>query len=168
MAHYRLVLYPDEVLRKEAHSVKEIDGAVHDLIRGMREIMYKNNGIGLAAPQVGFLERIVIGDIGDGFFALINPEIIEGDGKANRDEGCLSLPEIRVEVPRKTKIWVRAWTLEGKEIEREFSGLTARVIQHEVDHLNGRLIIDYATTGQRLKFQDKLERLEKMYKFKTL
>ncbi len=168
MGKYQLVLYPDAVLRQRAHEVSQIDGKTYDLLKAMQEIMYRYKGIGLAAPQVGYLQRIIIADTGEGLLALINPEIVQQEGNARQDEGCLSLPEVRVEVPRSESIAVRAWDADGKERQLELKGLSARVVQHEIDHLNGRLIIDYASTAERLKNAAQLEKLEKMFKFKVL
>ena len=166
MSRFNLVLYPDAVLRQKAEAVGNIDGHVNDLVRAMKQIMYKHRGIGLAAPQVGYLQRVVIADVDDRFLVLINPEILQGEGTEKREEGCLSLPDIHVDVSRKTDILVRAWDLDGREQQLELRGLMARVVQHEIDHLNGRLIIDYANTMERLKMADALEKLEKRYPFK--
>ena len=168
MARFNLVLYPDAVLRQQAEEVQNIDGKVHDLVKAMQEIMYKYRGIGLAAPQVGYLQRIIIADTGDGLLTLINPEIVQKEGKERNEEGCLSLPDIHVNVTRNAEILVRGLDLNGKQRELELMGLMARVVQHEIDHLNGRLIIDYANTVERLKMAEQLEKLEKMFKFKAL
>ncbi len=140
---YKLRLYPDSVLRKEANPVKNVDGSVVELLNGMAEIMYSYNGIGLAAPQVGVLKQLVIADIGDGLISLLNPEIIEREGEDKMIEGCLSLPETQVNISRNQSVLVRGIDRNGNESERELIGLKARVIQHEIDHLHGVLIIDY-------------------------
>ncbi len=168
MGHFNLVIYPDAVLRENAEKVTNIDGNVNNLIAAMQEIMYRNDGIGLAAPQVGYLQRIIIADIGDGLLTLINPVILQVNGKERREEGCLSLPNIHVSVSRTTEILVHGWNVEGKEVELELIGLMARVVQHEIDHLNGRLIIDYANTIERLKMKEQLEQLKKRYQFKVM
>ena len=168
MNHFNLVLYPDAVLRQQSQEVKNIDGKVHKLIRAMQEIMYKYKGIGLAAPQVGYLQRIIIADTGDGLLTLINPELIQQEGKEQMEEGCLSLPDIHVNVSRNVSILVRGWDINGKQRQLELMGLMARVVQHEIDHLNGRLIIDYANTIARLKMAEQLEKLKKMFKFNAL
>jgi len=140
---YRLRMYPDTVLREHAQSVDTVGGSIRKLINGMAGIMYAHQGIGLAAPQVGILKRVIIADVGHGLITLINPEITDQHGMDNMDEGCLSLPETRVNIIRSVNIFVRGLDKKGKETEQELSGLTARVIQHEIDHLNGVLIIDY-------------------------
>ncbi len=110
----------------------------------MAEIICTHHGIGLAAPQVGVLQRVILADIGNGLITLVNPEIIEGEGEVRLEEGCLSLPDIKVEISRKRSILVRGISPEEKEVKQEWSSLAARIIQHEIDHLNGLLIIDYA------------------------
>jgi len=107
-------------------------------------MMYGRKGIGLAAPQVGTLERVIIADIGEGLISMINPEILTGFGEDNMEEGCLSLPDTVVNIKRKQSILFRYIDKSENEKESELNGLTARVIQHEIDHLNGVLIIDYA------------------------
>ncbi len=168
MSRIKLILYPDAVLRQKALPVKNVDGKVYDLITAMKKIMYENRGIGLAAPQVGYLQRIIIADVEGHFLALINPEVIQGTGKEKQEEGCLSLPDIRVNVSRNSGILVRGLDINGNERQLELHGLMARVVQHETDHLNGRLIIDYATTPERIKLADALAKLEKKYPFTSL
>ena len=118
--------------------------------------MYSRKGIGLAAPQVGTLERVIIADIGEGLISMINPEIITGFGEDYMDEGCLSLPDMVVNVKRQQSIFVRYLDKNEREKESELDGLTARVIQHEIDHLNGVLIIDHAPLVDRLNIKSKL------------
>jgi len=142
-SRYELKIYPDSVLRGLSHSVVDIDNEVRELINEMKYIMYKHNGIGLAAPQVGILKRVIIADIGEGLLALANPVIRRGTGQDNLVEGCLSLPGIGVDVRRNQKVSVTGVNLGAEEIKLELSGLLARVVQHEIDHLNGVLIIDY-------------------------
>lgn len=168
MKSIKLVIYPDAVLRKIAEPVTNIDGKLVSLIKGMAEIMYTNNGIGLAAPQVGYLHRVIIADVGDGLLTLINPEILAKEASEFKEEGCLSLPGISVNVQRNLNIKVKAMTPDEKEIILNLSGLKARVIQHEIDHLNGKLIIDYATIAERIKLKDQLDKLEKRYTFNIL
>lgn len=105
--------------------------------------MYTNKGIGLAAPQVGIPKRVIIADIGEELITMMNPEILTGFGEDFLKEGCLSVPDTFVSIKRRQSIWVKYLNKKGNEQECELNGLTARVIQHEVDHLNGVLIIDY-------------------------
>jgi peptide deformylase len=142
-------IYPDPILRKKAKPVENIDGKVKEITDRMAEVMYGNKGIGLAAPQIGILSQITIVDTGGGLKALINPEIVEGAGESVMEEGCLSLPTIEVAVKRLEKVFVRGWNLEGKEVNLELSGFPGRVYQHEIDHLNGILIIHHISRLKR-------------------
>lgn len=150
MKKYTLRIYPDIVLRDKASIVKNINEATLNLIKSMSDIMYDNRAVGLAAPQIGVLKRIVVVDIGEELITMINPEILSGFGKEELEEGCLSLPHTNVNVNRKVNLFVRYIDKNEKEIESEFKDLTARVIQHEIDHLNGVLIIDHAQVTDRL------------------
>ncbi|MCG3156395.1 MAG: Peptide deformylase [bacterium] len=158
---YRLRLYPDAVLRKKSLPLDDVNGAVRDLMAGMAEIMYRYNGIGLAAPQVGMLQRIIIADVGEGLLTLANPEILQKEGEGRLEEGCLSLPDIQVDIARSQSIFVRGLDPEGKEVQHELSDLMARVIQHEIDHLNGVLIIDYASATEKILLRRQLKELQK-------
>ena len=151
MKKYELKFYPDPVLKKVALPVSKVNDAIRRMIKKMSKIMYTYKGIGLAAPQVGSLERVIIADIGEGLISMINPEILTGFGEDFLEEGCLSLPETTVNVKRQQSVFVRYLDKDENEKESELNGLTARVIQHEIDHLNGVLIIDYAPLSERLK-----------------
>jgi len=148
---YELKFYPDPVLRKISSPVGKVDNTIRHLIKKMSKIMYSRKGIGLAAPQVGTLDRVIIADIDEGLISMINPEILTGFGEDYLEEGCLSLPETTVNVKRQQFVFVRYLDKNEKEKETEIVGLTARVVQHEIDHLNGVLIIDYAPISDRLK-----------------
>ena len=156
MKKYELKIYPDPVLRKISSPVLGINNIVRHLIKKMSKIMYSRKGIGLAAPQVGTLERVIIADIGEGLISMINPEILTGYGEDYIDEGCLSLPDTVVNVKRKQSVFVRYLDKNEREKESELDGLTARVIQHEIDHLNGVLIIDHAPLVEKLNVKSKL------------
>jgi peptide deformylase len=142
-------IYPDPILRKKAQPVENIDGKVKAIADRMAKVMYVNKGIGLAAPQIGILSRIFIVDIGEGCKVLINPEIVEGEGESISEEGCLSLPAIEVPVKRMEKIVVQGRNLESKEVSFELFGFPGRVYQHEIDHLNGILIIHHISRLKR-------------------
>jgi len=142
-------IYPDPILRKKAQFVENIDGKVKDIADRMAEIMHANKGIGLAAPQIGILSRILIVDIGEGCNVLINPAIVGGKDESVMEEGCLSLPTIEVPVKRMEKVFVRGRNLEGKEVSLELFGFPGRVYQHEIDHLNGILIIHHISQLKR-------------------
>ncbi|MDZ7291351.1 MAG: peptide deformylase [candidate division KSB1 bacterium] len=162
-SNYQLRLYPDSVLRRKSLPVNDVDGMVRELMDGMAEIMYTYNGIGLAAPQVGVLQRVIIADVGEGLITLANPEILQKEGEGRLEEGCLSLPEIQVNIARSQSIFVRGINPEGKEVQHELNGLIARVVQHEIDHLNGVLIIDYASATEKIMLRKKLKELQKQY-----
>lgn len=145
----KLRIYPDSVLRETAFPVKDINIEIHDLIEDMAELMYRHEGIGLAAPQVGILQQIIIADDDGRRLSLINPAIVEEEGEDFLEEGCLSLPGIWVNIRRSSTVLIKYVNLEEKEIQREYSGLVARIIKHEIDHLNGIIILDYASTVER-------------------
>jgi peptide deformylase len=151
-------IYPDPILRKKAQPVENINGRVKDIADRMADVMHANKGIGLAAPQIGILSRILIVDIGEGCKVLINPEIVGGEGESVMEEGCLSLPTIEVPVKRMEKVFVKGWDLQGKEVSLELFGFPGRVYQHEIDHLNGILIIHHIS---RLKRELLIKRMMK-------
>jgi peptide deformylase len=138
-----LQLYPDSILRGKAEPVQMFNTALQDFANDMLLFMKQSDGIGLAAPQVGILQRIVVADIGEHSICLVNPEILNGSGGDNMVEGCLSLPGCMVDVSRKTWIDIRGRDLFGRKADFQAEGLLARVLQHEVDHLNGILICDH-------------------------
>ena len=151
-------IYPDPILIKKAAPVQNIDEKIKTVVDRMAEVMYANKGIGLAAPQIGVLTQIIVVDTGEGLRALINPEIVEGEGESLMEEGCLSLPNIQVPVKRMEKIFIRAWDENGKELRLELTGFPGRVYQHEIDHLNGILIIHHIS---RLKKELLVKRMLK-------
>ncbi|MBU3178968.1 peptide deformylase [Clostridium estertheticum] len=148
MAKRTIRIYGDELLRKKSRVVGEINQRILSLIKDMKETMYISNGIGLAAPQVGILKRIVVIDIGDGPIALINPEIVEMEGSQIASEGCLSIPGTQENVDRPQKVKVSALNELGEKIVIEGEGLLARALCHEIDHLDGILFIDKAIEGE--------------------
>jgi peptide deformylase len=142
-------IYPDPILIRKAQPIENIDGKVKDIAHRMAKVMYANKGIGLAASQIGILSRILIADIGEGCKVLINPEIVGGEGESVMEEGCLSLPTIEVPVKRMEKVFVKGRDLQGKEVGFELFGFPGRVYQHEIDHLNGILIIHHISRLKR-------------------
>jgi peptide deformylase len=142
-------VYPDAILRKKAGGVQNIDGQVKEIVDRMAEVMYANKGIGLAAPQIGISLQIIVVGLENGWKAWINPELVSGEGESILEEGCLSLPALEVPVKRKEKAFLRAWDLDGKEMNLEVSGFSSRVYQHEIDHLHGILIIDHISALKR-------------------
>ena len=139
----------DPILRKETTPVTSITGDLRLLIDAMFTTMHAARGIGLAAPQVGRLERLAIVDIKDEPIVLINPEILASSGMERDEEGCLSIPDIYGDVDRPSTVSFRAMDREGNVFEREVDGLLARCIQHEIDHLHGKLFIDYLSVLKR-------------------
>lgn len=132
----------DDILRKKSKVVTNIDERLLTLINDMKETMYASNGVGLAAPQVGILKRVVVVDIGEGPIVLINPEIIEKRGEAADVEGCLSVPGQQGMVKRPKYVKVKAINEKGEDIIVEGEGFLARAFCHEIDHLDGILYID--------------------------
>lgn len=139
----------DEVLRKKSRTVEVIDEKIKQLVEDMLETMYKYNGVGLAAPQVGILKRVVVIDLYDnnGPIVLINPEIIKEKGEQEVDEGCLSFPNKFAKVIRPFEVTVKALDIDGKERTIKAKELLAQAISHEVDHLNGILFVDKIIPG---------------------
>ncbi|EPY2273911.1 peptide deformylase [Clostridium sporogenes] len=137
----------DDILRKKSKYVDKIDKRTLQLVDDMVETMYKENGVGLAAPQVGILKKIIVIDIGEGLIKLINPEIVEQQGEEQDVEGCLSIPGIIGEVKRPYRVKVKGLNENGENIEIEGVGLVARAFCHEIDHLNGILFIDKVVSG---------------------
>ncbi|GAA0722761.1 peptide deformylase [Clostridium malenominatum] len=142
MALREIRKYGDEVLRKKSRKVEKIDDRLQVLLDDMLDTMYDSDGVGLAAPQVGILKRVIVIDIGEGPVFLINPEIIEEEGFYIDEEGCLSLPGEAGNVKRPYKVKVKALDREGNEIIVEGEELMARALCHEIDHLNGVLFVD--------------------------
>jgi len=142
MALRNIRINEDPILRKISKVVKNIDERTQILIDDMLDTMYEANGVGLAAPQVGILKRIVVIDIGDGPIILINPEIVEANGEVKDVEGCLSVPGQQGNVIRPNYVKVKAEDRDGNSIEVQGEDLLARALCHEIDHLNGILYID--------------------------
>lgn len=163
MAILEIKKYPDKVLRLKAEPVKTIDNSIIRLIDDMVETMYAAPGVGLAAPQVGVSLRVIVIDItvrekGSGLIVLINPEVLSIKGEIEEEEGCLSVPDYRAEIKRAEMITVRGLDRNGKEITVSGKGLLARALQHEIDHLNGILIIDRVSPIKREIFKRKFRK----------
>ncbi|WP_130806833.1 peptide deformylase [Senegalia massiliensis] len=142
MAIRQLRFVGDPILRKKARKIEKIDDRVLTLLDDMVETMYKEEGIGLAAPQVGILKRAIVIDIGEGPMKIINPEIVHEQGEVIDIEGCLSIPDESGKVKRPEKVKVKYQNEEGKEVIVEAEELLARALCHEIDHLDGILYID--------------------------
>ena len=149
------------VLREETKVVDEVTDELRELIDDMFETMYAAKGIGLAAPQVGRTERITVVDVDGSPIVLVNPEIVLAEGKQRDEEGCLSIPDIYGDVDRAQRVVVRALDRDGKPFEIDAEELLSRCLQHEIDHLHGRLFIDYLSLVKRRAALAKWEKLRK-------
>ncbi len=165
MAILKILHYPDPRLRQTARTVERVDDSVRRLVDDMAETMYQAPGIGLAAIQVERVLRVVVIDISEQrntLRVLINPEIIERDGLQVMEEGCLSVPGIYDEVERAQHIRARALDRDGHPFELEAEGLLAVCIQHEIDHLDGKVFVDYLSRLKQGRIRKKLEKQERL------
>jgi peptide deformylase len=161
MSKLKILEFPDPRLRIRATPVTEVDDALRVFIGDLFETMYAAPGIGLAATQVDVHKRLLVADVSvdnDQPYALINPEIIEKDGVTVTDEGCLSVPGYYEAVERAEHIKVRFLDRDGSECELDLHGLLAVCIQHEIDHLDGKLFVDYLSEAKRQRIRKKLEK----------
>ncbi len=161
MALLKVVFYPHPVLAKNAEPVTEFNDELKKLVQDMIETMYEENGVGLAAPQVAISKRLAVIDISEERnkpFVIINPEFLEKHGEEMMEAGCLSVPHTYDKVPRATRVKVRAQDETGKFFEMEGEGLLAHCLQHEIDHLNGKLYIDYLSPLKRKMLIKKMEK----------
>ena len=161
MAKLTILEFPDPRLRKKAVPVDAVDDALRTLIDDMFETMYAAPGIGLAATQVDVHRRLLVADVSstkDDPHVFINPVIVEKDGVTVTEEGCLSVPGYYEEVERAEHIRVRYLDRDGRECEDEFEGLLAVCVQHEIDHLDGKLFVDYLSEAKRSRIRKKLEK----------
>ncbi len=149
MSAYDIRVIGDPVLRRRAKPVVEIDSRLVALVDNMFETMYEAPGIGLAAPQVGVRRRLFVWDVGNGPRVLINPEIVESDGEWVYQEGCLSVPGLLWDITRPKTVHIVGEDLDGNEVSYEADELEARLFQHEVDHLNGTLLIEHLDDDTR-------------------
>lgn len=159
MAILKIKEYGEPILREKALPVKEITPEILNLVKDMAETMYTDSGVGLAAPQVGVSKRIILVDEEeDGLIVLINPVIIKSEGEVVAEEGCLSVPDIYSQVKRSSKVTVKALNENGDPIEITKEGLTARALQHEIDHIDGILFIDRIGRMERQILLNKLKK----------
>ncbi len=164
MAQLDILKFPDKRLRTKAAPVKEVTDGIRTFIDDMFETMYAAPGIGLAATQVNVHQQIVVIDISEEKnqpYCFINPVITKSDGEEVCEEGCLSVPEYYAEVKRADTVTVKALDKEGKEFELEADGLLAVCIQHELDHLKGKLFVDYLSPLKQQRLRKKLEKRAK-------
>ncbi|MGA3352926.1 MAG: peptide deformylase [Acidimicrobiales bacterium] len=149
MAIFPIRVFGDPVLRQRASEIEEIDGRIVRLSEEMIETMRDAPGVGLAAPQVGIERRIFVYDVGEGAQTVINPEIVQSSGEWEYEEGCLSVPELHWPIIRPKEVHLVGLDLDGNEISIEADELLARVFQHELDHLNGILLLERLDKDQR-------------------
>ncbi len=160
-----ILRYPDPRLRARAAPVRVVDDQIRRLIDDMAETMYQAPGIGLAAVQIGVLQRVIVVDVSnerDDLHIFVNPEILARDGMGITEEGCLSVPGIFEEVARPQKVRVRAQDRDGHPFELETEGLLAVCIQHEIDHLNGKVFVDYLSRLKQQRIRKKLEKQQRL------
>ncbi|MFZ4835823.1 peptide deformylase [Rouxiella sp. Mn2063] len=165
MSVLHILRYPDERLRITAKPVKEVNAEIQQIVDDMFDTMYAEEGIGLAATQVDIHQRIIVIDVSEERnerLVLINPELIEQCGETGIEEGCLSIPDQRALVPRAEKVKIRALDRDGKEFVLEADDLLAICIQHEMDHLIGKLFVDYLSPLKRQRIRQKMEKLAKL------
>jgi peptide deformylase len=161
MAKLKILEFPDPKLRTRAQPVVDVDDRIRTLIDDLFETMYAAPGIGLAATQVDVHERVLVADVSSDQsepHALINPVIVEKDGVTTSDEGCLSVPGFYEPVKRAEHIRVRYLDRDGQEVNTEAEGLLAICIQHEMDHLDGKLFVDYLSEAKRGRIRKRLEK----------
>lgn len=158
---YKIRTFGDPVLKTPAAAVDEVDGKIIRLVDAMFDTLVdSDNGLALAAPQIGVRKQVVVWDFGDERLAIVNPVVVESDGEWVYDEGCLSIPGLYVEMLRPKRVLVRGVGLEGEAIEIEADELEARMFQHEIDHLQGVLMFDRMTPDQRKDALAEYRRLE--------
>ena len=151
------------ILRQETQPVERMTDELRRLTDDMFETMHAAKGIGLAAPQVGRIERLAVIDIDDNPIVIVNPQIILSEGSARGEEGCLSIPEVFGDVDRATRVTVRALNRDGEPFDLEATDLLARCLQHEIDHLHGKLFIDYLSFLKRRSALAKWESMKKEF-----
>ncbi|MDP8212469.1 MAG: peptide deformylase [Candidatus Zapsychrus exili] len=154
----------DPCLRVKSTAVDEIGPSERILVSLMIETMYNEGGVGLAASQIGINKRIFVIDIGDGPLVFINPEMIKATGSECLEEGCLSVPGVEINITRPKKILVKYLDLSSEVLQKSFDDLLARAFMHELDHLDGKLIVDYATKEEEIKFKEQLNAIHKKVK----
>jgi peptide deformylase len=149
MATHTVRLFGDPVLKQRARDVEDLDGGLAALVESMYETMYEAVGVGLAAPQIGVQRRLFTYDVGEGPHAVVNPEIVASSGEWAFNEGCLSVPGFHFEIVRPKVVTLRGVRLDGTELEVEADEMLARVFQHEIDHLDGVLLLDRLEPDER-------------------
>jgi peptide deformylase len=163
MAVLEIVTYPHPALTRRAEEVEKVDGKIRKLISDMVDTMYANGGIGLAAPQVGVSKRVIVVDVrlydpSASLISMVNPEVVSEEGEVIHEEGCLSVPECLEGIKRRTWMKVRGLNERGRQIEVEGEGMLAIALQHEIDHLNGTVILNRMSRVKRDLYKKRLKR----------
>ena len=156
MGIYRIRKYGEPILRQKCRRVLRLASRENRVLSQMAATMYKVQGVGLAAPQIGLDEQLFVVDVGEGLIKLANPLILLKDGESVVEEGCLSVPHTMVKVRRASRVTVEGWNENEERVRIEGEGLLARVLQHEIDHLRGILIIDYVLPDEKTVDEDGL------------
>jgi len=160
-----IIIWPDPILKELAKPVDRVDDSIRRLLDDMSETMYAADGVGLAAPQIAVLKRVITIDTsprqeGQKLIHLVNPEIVKTEGETTYTEGCLSIPGEAEDVERAAKVWVRALGYDGKAFELECEGLLAIAVQHECDHLQGTLFVDHLSSLKRELIRKRMKKLK--------
>ena len=167
MSNLKIIIAPDSRLLEVSKPVKEVNNDIKNLLEDMLQVMYRSNGIGLAAPQVGILKRLIVMDCSDKNtkkepLKFVNPEILNlSSDKSEFEEGCLSLPTQYAKVERPSNIEVEYKDENGNKYRKNFSGIEATCLQHEIDHLNGKLFVDHISKLKKNRIINKLEKIKK-------
>lgn len=168
MSNLKIIIAPDSRLLEVSKPVKEVNNDIKNLLEDMLQVMYRSNGIGLAAPQVGILKRLIVMDCSDKNtkkepLKFVNPEILNlSSDKSEFEEGCLSLPTQYAKVERPSNIEVEYKDENGNKYRKSFSGIEATCLQHEIDHLNGKLFVDHISKLKKNRIINKLEKIKKI------
>ena len=159
MTVLKVRLYSNPILGKKCQEIEKVDKEIKKLFNDMADTMYRNEGVGLAASQVGILKRVIVVDVGEGLIALANPRILWRQGKVTASEGCLSLPGIFLEIKRSQEVIVEGIDKNGETKQIGAQGLFAHALQHEIDHLNGILITDHISRKKLKSIRKKLKKI---------
>ncbi len=153
----KIRVFPDPVLRKKAKPVKRVSAEHREILSSMSKLMYEGSGIGLAAPQIGISAQLIVVDMGEGLYKLINPKIVKRQDYQEINEGCLSVPGACIKVKRAKQVWLEALDENSFPVKLVAKDLFACVLQHEIDHLKGKLIVDYASLLEKLSIKRKFK-----------
>lgn len=160
----KLCIYGDVVLRKKAKPVESVGEQERKILNEMLSVMRKAGGVGLAAPQIGLSKRLIVVEYEDDILILANPEVIKKEGIDVLEEGCLSFPEVIVKIKRPKKVVVEALDKNNKKIKIQADYILSRALQHEIDHLDGRMIIDYVSLSEKFRIRKKIKEIRRANK----